>query len=812
MTQLNKSFFQNKMSMSFNSFPYYRKLYFHSSKNKNDLSTYYDCITNEVESYIDYEFVKENFTFFTVLIDDKKSLYDIMTSNNGSSAYLLGLCFIDNCNMDDYKILMNQGLAYFNLTLNENATMKIFRMDDNIKSKGFIKFLELIPFIIICIHISFIIFKFIPVYLYKLILFIFCCKSFNDSANSIDRISKLKEGLNNKSKEKKSRNSKNKVSEKEKKSSRLSGSSSKDNVIKSFDFLYDITNNFTSLMELKKQNEITNDGGLSYINGIKGIAMIFYLFGSVYCAFYSSLVIEQNSENLYYHLNNLLFSIFYIGIKFAPKILLCSSGFSLFFKFICYLDGKIENEKEIHRQKEDINASNEKELLEDKDNKDNKDNSNLCDNSNSTSSKKFKKNSDGKYISNKFIIQFFIMQIHKYIIYLLFLLFILYSLDWVVCTFGNAGLMWDFFNQNLINSAKQAKFLIPLLIGFKSYFIPQMSPEKENILHYFHLVFQEIFYFIISTIIIFIGYKKNYRIDIFFKIVFIAILVIRSIYYLFKIGLDAKDYFGYYDYGRFYTSILYNYSFYIIGIHYGMVNYVLQKNYLVKDYLMQNKVFLVSSLTILKASKKKNKKYLYIIALISTIFILVNIFLQQIIIYLLKLFKSSNLLENMDKYKTDLASQIVMLFDTDIFVIAINALAMCMYLRGDNIINNILCHNTWSIFNRFYFSYILLANPIILYLLYNLETQIIFNISNCFLYSFIFGIFVYITSMTAYVTFELPYKKFIRFWIQVSGNGDYKERLSNIEVTYSYNHNDNLLDSVTASITDYNEDEEEEED
>jgi hypothetical protein len=243
-----------------------------------------------------------------------------------------------------------------------------------------------------------------------------------------------------------------------------------------------------------------------------------------------------------------------------------------------------------------------------------------------------------------------------------------------------------------------------------------------------------------------------------------------------------------------------------------MVNYVLQKNYLVKDYLMQNKVFLVSSLTILKASKKKNKKYLYIIALISAIFILVNIFLQQIIIYLLKLFKSSNLLENMDKYKTDLASQIVMLFDTDIFVIAINALAMCMYLRGDNIINNILCHNTWSIFNRFYFSYILLANPIILYLLYNLETQIIFNISNCFLYSFIFGIFVYITSMTAYVTFELPYKKFIRFWIQVSGNGDYKERLSNIEVTYSYNHNDNLLDSVTASITDYNEDEEEEED
>ena len=66
--------------------------------------------------------------------------------------------------------------------------------------------------------------------------------------------------------------------------------------------------------------------------------------------------------------------------------------------------------------------------------------------------------------------------------------------------------------------------------------------------------------------------------------------------------------------------------------------------------------------------------------------------------------------------------------------------------------------------------------------------------------------------MTVYVTFELPYRKFIRFWIQVSENGVYKERISNIEVTYSYNQHENLLDSVTASITDYNEDEEEEED
>ena len=49
-----------------------------------------------------------------------------------------------------------------------------------------------------------------------------------------------------------------------------------------------------------------------------------------------------------------LFFIFYFGIKYAPKLLLCSSGFSLFFKFICFLDDKTEIEKELKKLKEEL--------------------------------------------------------------------------------------------------------------------------------------------------------------------------------------------------------------------------------------------------------------------------------------------------------------------------------------------------------------------------------------------------------------------------------------------------------------------------
>ena len=134
-SQLENSFFINNWSMSYYSFPYYQKLYYHSSKTKNDLTLYDECVNYEVDAYDYYDFEIENFTFITVLIDDKKSLYDVMTSNNGSSAYLLGICFIDNCTMDDYKKIVNRGMTYLNLTENENKnnTVKIFRVDDNLK-------------------------------------------------------------------------------------------------------------------------------------------------------------------------------------------------------------------------------------------------------------------------------------------------------------------------------------------------------------------------------------------------------------------------------------------------------------------------------------------------------------------------------------------------------------------------------------------------------------------------------------------------------------------------------------------------------
>ena len=288
--------------------------------------------------------------------------------------------------------------------------------------------------------------------------------------------------------------------------------------------------------------------------------------------------------------------------------------------------------------------------------------------------------------------------------------------------------------------------------------------------------------------------------------IFFILFICRIVFYCQK-RLDNKDYFGYQEYGKFYTSVLYDYTFYIIGIHFGMINYIIQKGYSFRECSRQNKIYLIHSLRMLKATKRKSKKYLYIISIISGFILIIFSFLQQIIMLFYKL-DQSNIIKD---YKKSIFSQIIMFIDSDIFVFSFNLMALCLYIKGNNKLNNILCHNFWSVFNRFYFSYILLINPIILYVIYVNETKINFNLSSCFLYCFICGILVFSFSIFFYIAFELPFKKVLHFWIKFSEKNSMKERLSNIEATYCYGQDQNLLDSATPSITDFIDDEEEDE-
>jgi hypothetical protein len=753
-----------------------------------------------------------------IFINDGKTIYNSLDKNENLSNYLVGLCIIDGCSIEDYKNIILKAMNKFNIIKDtENNNIKnsssndlklttddiiieiySFNENENNDSNKFILFLQYLPVIIIILHIIFELFNFIPIFLCDLFLFIFCCRtmkknSINSRSNTIMKMENLgKQGIN--------------PIDSEKDLPDLDILSNADIFHKSIEILYGgINQNFSSLTINKKQSKIIHSSGLSYINGLKGIAMIFYLFGCVYTCLYSSFITEKNKSNFLCSLKNILFSIFYIGIKYAPKILLCTSGLSLFFKFMNFLDGKVEKEEEILKQKvEDFFNS------DDSQDKKSLRSSSIGDSNLNSFYKKLKKSGKvdkidaNNLLSFNSVLTFFIMQLNKYIIYILFMNFFIFSFNKIVILIQNPKTIWPFFNDSKVNTAKKIWYILPLLIGYKSYFIPGLSNSDENILDYLYLVFEEIIYFIVTTLILFIGYKKNLRIDRFFKVIFLILLIFRFVFVFFS-KKDCKNYFGFDNFGKFYNSMIYNYIYHIIGILFGMIYYVIIKDFSYREIERQNKFYLLLSLRIYKTIKRKGKKFFLAMLLIIIILLIVCSFLQQIVVLFNEIVKSQNI------FSDNLFIKIVFLLDADIFVIALNLMVLFFYIKlYNNTIYNILFHDFWNTFNRLYFSYILLINPIILYIIHVNETKIIFNLSNCFLYSFICGITVFSLSYFINIIFELPFKLIIQFWIKLKENIVVKKKLTHYEDDYSNDQTQNLLDNETVNITDLMDDEGEE--
>ena len=459
-------------------------------------------------------------------------------------------------------------------------------------------------------------------------------------------------------------------------------------------------------MEYNKHSDIVNDSGLSYINGIRGISMIFLLFGNVFIAIYNSPIVVKNTNIFYNNLKSLFYFIFYFGIKYSPKILICCSGFSLFYKFVCFLDDKVESEKDIKRQNDEKkekseNANNKNDSKNNNDSKGNKSNKN-------TGNRTFNFNS---LVPVKYLGYFFGYQLHKYFIYLLMMFFFLFSFYESISFFHGSGPIWDFFNQKIIEPSHKIGKIIPLLFGFQGYFLSFIRNDKYNLQNYFNLIYQEIFYFIISTIFIFIGYKKNLRIDLYCKIFMGVLFLVRFLCYLIS-GENIRDYFSYQSYGQFYTSLIYNYIYYLLGIYLGMFNYVIQKRFTYLDCKKNKKIYLAHCVKIVEKIKTKNAFPIFL-NIIFIIILLFNIFLQQILIFIFEL-KNNSVAESITSYDKNIFVAIFMFIDTDIVILEINFVALFMYLKGDNPIIDLINHNFWSIFNKLYFSYILFINPVIL--------------------------------------------------------------------------------------------------
>ena len=743
------------------SYYYYSKLLFDSSTNVNDLSSYQNCMQKNHQYDFNNTFRKPlTSLYLTVFLDYRKDLFNLFKKETSNTTFLIGICFIENCTQADHKILIKRimdevGLAERNKKL-DNFYVYSLKTEDY--KPDIFTFCKLIPAIYIFIHIFIVLFhKFIE-YLFKKIKDTCCEKHKNVKIVPRLRVAGLTD-------DRSSNNSFSKKADKQKKQNQTFK-----NYMKA---LFNIEKNFDFLMNIENKNEINSDTSLSYMNGIKGISMITLLFGFVYLDLYNAPVTKVNGDNFYMNMSSPEFCIFYFGLKYAPKLLLCSSGFSLFYKYICFLDSKTEAEKDLKKVKEEqmnksgennsnINLKNESSISNSSMNS-----KNSCNSSSSTIKKKEKFK-----IPPKYYFLFIASQFHKYILYLLVLFFMLYSIYDVNLLFNDIGPMWKFFQDLMIAPSRSLNNLIPSLFCLQGFVFT--TEERDILLNYFYLVYQEVVYFIISSLIIFLGYRHNIRIDRFLVITMISLFIIRLIiYYALNDGqLNIKEYFSFNTFGFFYNSLIYNYLYYAIGIYFGSLNYVLQKGYSYFDCERQRKVYLLGFTKLVKIIKKKSKLCFYYLGIVFLILIIIFSFGQPLLFKYVKVLNNLNdhdfrkIPNIISEYDQDLFISTFMMIDTDIVVLLVNLMALFFYLKGENYVISFLDFHFWRIFNKIYFSFILLIHPVILYVFFITETRITFNLENCTLYSLACGIILFSLTILVYIIFELPYKKVIKLLLK----------------------------------------------
>ena len=568
------------------------------------------------------------------------------------------------------------------------------------------------------------------------------------------------------------------------------------------------------------QTKYNNFNGITYIKGILGISMILNIFGLTLLIISNLLTKIIRNYQLYDSLNDALYAIAFIGLRYSPRIIFSCSGYTLIYKFLNFIERE----------------------------------SNFC------------------------FFKFFILQSYKFILLILasiYLRFCIYYIDVPFLNIKNPTS--EIFNEELILHNKGYFFN---LISFLFYNIKdqkEIFAKESAFIPYLYLPINEIILFIIGIALISIGYKFKLRFDIIIIISFLLIYLFKLIIFFahfYKKEIYSTLYFCLYGYGILMLNPIFNFPSFLVGMYFGLVNYTIQKgiNNLTKDERNNNEYELLEkeqisplteniedepnksnlcintisddkrisrTLTFSRTSSsvsienniyvkdennksfdeeyEKTKKYLdinmpienddklmempflkstvyftnfhrknqdkklfKIIIAIFVILILFFIYVRYIFIYtyITKELKNYNGKEkaaddsgkkvnnltnilSLEKVITNHFLNILYAIDIELVVIMINWIFFYLYFKGGQI-NDFLSHIYWSFFIKSYFSYILVSSLVLLYILYQSETIIKMKIFTVIFYSFISSFFIFIAIIIFYSCYEYPLKKIFK--------------------------------------------------
>ena len=761
-----------------NNRPNLKKIYEGSSKGFVDLNSFTSCINYE------------NHTFFTIYPNLTKIARNNITKLHSSTdqhLWIFGVCLLEcKCDKEQVKIIFNEVnnlfMKPFEFYNDTNIIVINYREAKETYSnpKYFVKYF--CPFFIIMIQIIFLIFKIIPVKIFSCFLKRKYLKELdkkdkNQKENFDDVVNMF--SLSNQ------------IALKIRKCFSIS------------EIVDDLSNSDKS--ELFKEKEMT------YLKGIKTLGIIFFIFGFNFIILYNyPLCLSVNKERKeYLTARRTIYLIF--CFRLAPGIILSTSGYSLIYKFLNFLDKKLANiipegalplNDEENNKENAINKSDEENLDNNIDKisekmKEEKSIESSQEKSSSEANDEYYENTFGIKFYNKDITKstlnkifegqkvnestllsqiptdkipikiyfnFFLRQIHKFIFLIWGIALLRFAFPILLVRVGNSPLMYYLFTtyfQNLKNTILNCIFVGNFIDLFK-----KTDDEKQQ--EYlptklFCIPMSEFNYFILCTILIFICYKKKFRLDLILVFLIIILMTFKIIF----ISINLKDmnpgmFYTDTEYQRFFFNPIFNFDFFLIGMFFGIMNYVVQNGIEKKKSLIKERPYVKLPIIFLKYTDYKKNKNVF-----RFIFIILLLLFSLLAIPIFFISDFDGIIVNDDK-NPNIAFVIISLFDIELFIFTFHFVLLSSYISGRNLF--------FRIFNTKFSSYGMKLSYWLNFVIPTFTYLIIFmNEANLKLNFFILIIYSAITlinsgiiSLLLFLFLEMPYKKLIKLYFNIN--------------------------------------------
>ena len=283
---------------------------------------------------------------------------------------------------------------------------------------------------------------------------------------------------------------------------------------------FNIKKNGNELFNFSLNTNYNNFKGMTYIKGMIGIFSILTIFGQTFIALFNLPTKSYGIWDYYLTMSSFFYFFLYIAYRYSPRILFSCSGYTLIYKYLCY----IEQDQRLY------------------------------------------------------FLKFVFLQSYKYILLIFIIIIIRFPLYYIVFLIRQSKRpTWEIFKYFIDNDKKFFMRFFTFLI----YLDDKDSSIKQNLIFYFHIPINEILFFIFGTGLISLGYKFKLRIDIIIFALILLIYIIKIILFLKNHIPDEKIYTTI-DYYLFKCGLnlihpIFNLNYFLIGMFFGLINYSIQK-------------------------------------------------------------------------------------------------------------------------------------------------------------------------------------------------------------------------------------------